>query len=68
MCRIALADERLLGAKAFANIFSGSFFKFAWHFIQNSLSVSSEVGIFIQKTATFGSCIATKIAMSVLVG
>ena len=48
MCRIALADERSLGDKAFANVFAGSFFRFAWHFLQGSL----EVGIFIQKTAT----------------
>jgi hypothetical protein len=52
MCRIAIADERLLGDKAIANVFAGSFFRFAWHFLQNSMSVSSEVGIFIQKTAT----------------
>ena len=52
MCRIALADERSLGDKAFANVFAGSFFRFAWHFLQSSLSVSSEVGISIQKTAT----------------
>ena len=68
MCRIALADERSLGHKAFANVFVGIFFRFAWHFLQNNLSVSSEVGIFIQKTATFGSSIATKTARSVLVG
>ena len=52
MCTIALADERSLGDKAFANAFAGSFFRFAWHFLQISLLVSSEVGIFIQKTAT----------------
>ena len=49
---IALANERLLGDKAFANVFAGSFFRFAWHFLQSSLSVSSEVGIFIQTTTT----------------
>ena len=52
MCTIALADERSLGDKAFANVFAGSFFIFAWHFLQSSLSVSSEVGIFIEKTTT----------------
>ena len=52
MCRIAIADERSLGDKAFANVFAGSFFRFAWHFLQNSMSVSSEVGIFIQKSTT----------------
>ena len=52
MCTIALADERSLGDKAFANVFADSFFRFAWHFLQSSLSVSSEVGIFIQKTTT----------------
>ena len=52
MCRIAIANEHLLGDKAFANVFAGSFFRFAWHFLQSSLSVSSEVGISIQKTAT----------------
>ena len=41
-----------LGDKAFANVFAGSFFRFAWHFLKSSLSVSSEVDIFIQKTAT----------------
>ena len=46
---IALADERSLGDKAFANIFVGSFFRFAWHFLQNSLSVSIEVGILLKK-------------------
>jgi hypothetical protein len=49
MCRIAIVDERSLGDKAFANVFAGSFFRFAWHFLQNSMSVSSEVVIFIQK-------------------
>ena len=52
MCRIAIEDERSLGDKAFAIILAGSFFRFAWPFLQNSMSVSSEVGIFIQKTAT----------------
>ena len=52
MCRIAIADECSLGDKAFAKVFAGSFFRFVWNFLQNSLSVSSEVGIFIQKTAT----------------
>ena len=49
---VALADERSLGDKVFANIFAGSFFRFTWHFLQSSLSVSPEVAIFIQKTAT----------------
>ena len=52
MCRIALADERSSEDKAFANVFADSFFRFAWHFLQSSLSVSSKVGIFIQKAAT----------------
>ena len=52
MCRIALADEHSLGDKAFANVFAGSFFRFAWHFLQTILSISSEVDIFIQKTTT----------------
>ena len=52
MCTIALANECSLGDKAFANVFAGSFFRFAWHFLQSSLLISSEVGIFIQKTAT----------------
>jgi hypothetical protein len=68
MCRIAIAGECLLGEKAFANVFAGSFFRFAWHFLQNSMSVSSEEGIFILKTATLGSCVATKTTRSVLVG
>ena len=65
---IALADERSLGDKAFANVFAGSFFRFAWHFLQNRMPVSSEVGIFIQKTTTFRSRVTTKIVRSVLVG
>ena len=43
---------RSLADRAFPNVFAGSFFTFPWHFLQSSLSVSLEVGIFIQKTAT----------------
>ena len=49
---LELSPANRKGDKAFANNFASSFFRFAWHFLQSSLSVSSEVGIFIQKTAT----------------